>query len=261
MRLITWNINSVRLRLPQLLRLLDEHRPDVMCLQETKCPDDAFPHDTLKTHGYTAHFHGMKAYNGVAILTRTPLTQPMIFNRAGKTDCRHIAATINGLTIHNLYIPAGGDIPDPDLNDKFAHKLAFLKDLKKFLTCTHTPQQKIILCGDFNIAPHEHDVWSHRQLINVVSHTPIEVQKIAALQQTLGFIDTARHFIPMTEKSYSWWSYRNHDWQASNRGRRLDHIWVTPALKNCLSDYQVLAATRNWAQPSDHAPVMVRLKD
>jgi exodeoxyribonuclease-3 len=259
MKLVTWNINSVRLRLPLLLRLIKTHAPDVICLQETKCTDEAFPRGPLTALGYHLHIHGMKGYNGVAILSRLPLAVPQIFDRAGRADCRHIAAKINGVIVHNLYIPAGGDIPDPEQNDKFAHKLTVIDELARFFGDTHTERQRVLACGDFNVAPHEHDVWSHRQLLDVVSHTPIEVKKLARFQSSLNFVDVARAFIPMEQKCYTWWSYRNHDWQKSNRGRRLDHVWVTPALRPRLVDHCVLSEARNWERPSDHAPVMVTI--
>ena len=193
---MTWNINSVPLCLPLLLRLIKKEQPDVICLQETKCPDDLFPREAITQLGYHLHIHGMKGYNGVAILSRVPIKDPQIYTRAGKQDCRHIAGNVGGMTIHNLYIPAGGDIPDTMINDKFAHKLQVVDELARFFKRTHGPQDRVMACGDFNIAPHEHDVWSHRQLIDVVSHTPIEVEKLARMQKSLSWIDVARHACP-----------------------------------------------------------------
>jgi exodeoxyribonuclease-3 len=259
-RLMTWNINSVRLRLPLLLRLIKTEQPDVICLQETKCPDDLFPREAITQLGYHLHIHGMKGYNGVAILSRVPIKDPQIYTRAGKQDCRHIAGNVGGMTIHNLYIPAGGDIPDTMINDKFAHKLQVVDELARFFKRTHGPQDRVMACGDFNIAPHEHDVWSHRQLIDVVSHTPIEVEKLARMQKSLSWIDVARHVVPMDQKCYTWWSYRNQDWRKSNRGRRLDHVWITPSLVKSLHRHHVLTDARDWPQPSDHVPVVVEIK-
>jgi len=258
MRLITWNINSVRLRLPLLLRLMEEQRPDIICLQETKCPDEHFPLEVIKAAGYPhIHFHGMKSYNGVAIISKLPFAETDIHHRAGREDCRHVAACFEGFTLHNLYIPAGGDEPDVEINDKFAHKLDFVDELKRWFADTYTPDQPQIAVGDFNIAPYEHDVWSHKQLLKVVSHTPIEVGKLEAMRTSLDWVDVAREFIPMEEKCYSWWSYRNRDWRASNRGRRLDHIWVTPPLRGALKGFEVFSDARSWEKPSDHAPVIV----
>lgn len=266
MRIATWNINSVRLRLPLLLKLLEEERPDVVCLQETKTPDEHFPAAEIEAAGYGhTHFHGMKSYNGVAILSRHALETKEIWHRCGKEDCRHVAARFAAgpqgpIEIHNLYIPAGGDIPDPAVNDKFAHKLQFVDELTAWFPDIRTAQDRMVLVGDLNIAPLEHDVWSHKQLLDVVSHTPIEVEKLGRLQASLDWVDAVRHFVPADRKLYSWWSYRAADWAASDRGRRLDHIWVTPPLKPCLAGYKILRDARGWEpKPSDHVPVIVDL--
>ena len=118
----------------------------------------------------------------------------------------------------------------------------------------------MIAVGDFNIAPLEHDVWSHKQLLNVVSHTPIEVEKLGKMQDALKWIDTAREFVSHDEKLYSWWSYRARDWEASNRGRRLDHIWATPALKPYLKGHDIVREARGWEKPSDHIPIITEFK-
>jgi exodeoxyribonuclease-3 len=265
-RIVTWNINSVRLRLPLLLKLLAEEGPDIVCLQETKTPDEHFPAAELAAAGYLhAHIHGMKGYNGVAILSRHPLEGREIHHRCGKEDCRHIAAAVpdgrgGRVELHNLYIPAGGDVPDPAVNDKFAHKLAFLDELTAWFPALRRADQPMILVGDLNIAPLEHDVWSHKQLLDVVSHTPVEVEKLTALQHSLGWVDAVRHFVPADRKLYSWWSYRAADWSASDKGRRLDHVWVTPPLAGNLAAAHILRDARGWEpKPSDHVPVLVDL--
>lgn len=261
MRIATWNINSVRLRLPNVLRFLDEYQPDVLCLQETKTQDQFFPDAAFTAHGY-GHMHiaGMKSYNGVAIVSRISLGARAVWHRAGKEDCRHIQGTFeDGTEIHCLYIPAGGDIPDPAVNDKFAHKLQFVDELTAWWPAERSADKPMILVGDLNIAPLEHDVWSHKQLLKIVSHTPIEVEKLNAMQNSIGWVDAMRHFVPADEKLYTWWSYRNQDWRASNRGRRLDHVWVTPPLAGRLKGMQVAVDTRDWAPPSDHVPVIVDL--
>ena len=258
MKLATWNINSVRLRLPLLLKLMQEHAPDVICLQETKTPDEHFPSEPIAQAGYVhQHFHGMKGYNGVAILSRIPFEKAEIHHRVGREDCRHIAATFPKFQLHNLYIPAGGDEPDPEMNDKFAHKLAFVDEMTRWFKDTYTPDTPLISVGDYNIAPYENDVWSHKQLLKVVSHTPIEVEKLKAMRESLDWMDTARHFVPEDEKCYTWWSYRNRDWKKSNRGRRLDHIWVTRPLEAALEKQDILTHARDWEKPSDHVPVIV----
>lgn len=262
MRLITWNMNSLRLRLPLLQRLTKEHQPDVICVQETKVPDHLFPADALSELGFTHQLYtGMKSYNGVAILSRYPLRlrddTPIWCNRQ---DCRHIAAyleTESGpIHIHNFYVPAGGDIPDPEENEKFAHKLSFVDEATAWFR--QNPPTRSILVGDLNIAPCEHDVWSHKQLLKVVSHTPPETSRLFDWCQS-GFCDAMRHHTPEPEKLYTWWSYRNRDWKKSNRGRRLDHVWLTPDLIPSLQDITILTDVRDWPRPSDHVPVMMDL--
>ena len=261
MRLVTWNINSVRLRQGLVLRLIESHAPDVICLQETKTPDEHFPFDAFRAAGYQhIHIHGMKSYNGQAIISKLPFEETHIFDRVGRSDCRHIAVKVNGIDLHNLYIPAGGDEPDPVANDKFAHKLDFVDEMTRWFADTYTSDQKVVAVGDFNIAPYEHDVWSHKQLLKVVSHTPPETERLAKMLGSLDWVDTARKFVPHDEKLYTWWSYRNRDWRKSNRGRRLDHVWVTPSLKDALKGHEVLENARDWEKPSDHVPVIVDFK-
>lgn len=262
LRLVTWNINSVRLRLALVERLITEMRPDVLCLQETKTIDDLFPAKALAAAGLTHQLiYGMKGYNGVAVLSRLPLKQTNRHDWCGRTDSRHLAAMLpGGIELHNLYIPAGGDIPDPDLNSKFAHKLQFLKEQIAWWSDRPRRQAKRILLGDLNIAPMECDVWSHTQLLDVVSHTPIEVELLTRLQESQGWVDAIRHFVPAPQKLYSWWSYRARDWAASDRGRRLDHIWVSPALQSRLVAAEILKPARDWTQPSDHVPVILDLE-
>ena len=260
MRLITWNINSLRLRLPLLQRLIEEQAPDVICLQETKVPDPLYPQDALAELGFPHQlYRGMKSYNGVTILSRPPL-EPVADTPdwCGKTDCRHVAANIQTesgpVTIHNFYVPAGGDIPDPQENEKFAHKLAFLEEATDWFKAN--PPKRSILVGDLNIAPLEHDVWSHRQLLKIVSHTPPETTRLTHWLNA-GFEDAMRKAIPEPEKLFTWWSYRNRDWKKSNRGRRLDHIWATPDILPGLKTINVLSPVRDWTSPSDHVPVLM----
>jgi exodeoxyribonuclease III len=261
LRLMTWNINSVRLRVDNVCRLLAEAQPDILCLQETKTPDDLFPREPFAALGYAhIHMHGMKGYNGVAMLAKAPF--PSVATRAWceRSDCRHAIVELpGGIELHNLYIPAGGDVPDPVENPKFAHKLQFLDELTAWFAGERQGGRKMIAVGDLNIAPLETDVWSHKQLLKVVSHTPVEVARLGALQRAGGFIDAVRHFVPPEERLYTWWSYRNRDWAASDRGRRLDHIWVTPPLLGALAEARVLRDCRGWERASDHVPVMLTL--
>ncbi|MBB3174091.1 exodeoxyribonuclease-3 [Endobacter medicaginis] len=262
MRIVTWNINSLRLRLGLLRHLVDALAPDVLCLQETKVPDALFPDAAPGALGF-GHVarRGMKGYNGVAVLSRHPLVvDEAAPDWGGRGDCRHLAASVSlpggeVLDLHNFYVPAGGDVPDRTVNPKFAHKLDFVDEATAWFRATG-PRRRCVLVGDLNIAPLEHDVWSHKQLLGVVSHTPPEVERLNAWRDS-GFVDAVRHFVPEDQKLYTWWSYRNRDWKASDRGRRLDHVWVSPDLRPNLGGYRILREARDWDGPSDHVPVAV----
>lgn len=261
LRIASWNVNSVRLRLEHIARFVAEQQPDVLCLQEVKVEDGRFPLQPFLDLGYSHYvLNGIRAYHGTAIFSRVPLEQGGKRDWCEKIDGRHAFATLpDGIELHNFYIPAGGDIPDAALNEKFAHKLRFLTDLAASWEEVKRPDAKRIMLGDLNVAPLETDVWSHKQLLSVVSHTPIEVEHLARVQAGHDWVDAVRHFIPPSEKVYSWWSYRAADWAASDRGRRLDHIWVTPALAPSLAGARILKEMRGWTQPSDHVPVIVDL--
>ena len=265
MKISTWNINSVRLRINQVVRFLGEHDVDVLCLQEIKCLEDNFPFKALRQAGYDhLAVSGQAGYHGVAIASRLPLKKIEIRRFCGKDDCRHVAASLpGGIRVHNFYVPAGGDEPDRKKNEKFAHKLDFLDEMAGWFS-ELGPRSKSILVGDLNVAPREHDVWSHKQLLKVVSHTPVEVEKLESVASSHGWVDVARELIPEPEKLYTWWSYRARDWRASNRGRRLDHIWVSPALRKAAlaggrEAYRIHDDVRGWERASDHAPVTLKL--
>ncbi|MBR9972675.1 exodeoxyribonuclease III [Magnetospirillum sulfuroxidans] len=260
MRVVTWNINSIRLRIELLRQVVETLRPDVVCLQEIKVVDELFPAEACRALGFPhIAFHGMKGYNGVAILSKLPIRATVTPSWCGREDRRHLVAKLDQAEIHCLYVPAGGDIPDPDKNDKFAHKLEFLRQLTAWYAANYTPEDKLILTGDLNIAPLETDVWSHKQLLSVVSHTPVEVDLLNRMQASLGWVDAMREFIPPDQRLYTWWSYRSPDWQKNDRGRRLDHVWVSPVLRQSLRSVDVLRDCRSWPQPSDHVPVLVEL--
>jgi len=258
-RIATWNINSLRLRIETLGRVVDRLRPDILCLQETKVRDEEFPLDGVRALGFDhVLFRGMKSYNGVAILSRVAIEEIHRKNWCDREDCRHIAARLpGGEELHNFYVPAGGDIPDPEQNDKFAHKLAFVDEMAGWFA--NKRQARRILVGDLNIAPLETDVWSHKQLLKIVSHTPVEVEGLTRAMRAHAWVDAVREIIPPTERIYSWWSYRNRTWPGSDRGRRLDHVWVTPGLRGAVSDASILREARGWDKPSDHVPVAVDL--
>lgn len=263
--LLTWNINSVRLRFDQLARLVAEAAPDVICLQETKCPNPLFPALESAALGYPHQaIHGMKGYNGVAILSRLPLDDVRQLDWCGKQDCRHIAARVAGFDLHNLYVPAGGDIPDPEINPKFRHKLDFLTTLSAWFGESFDPADPMMLVGDLNIAPLPSDVWDHKKLLRTISHTPVEVAHLDRLQNSLAWDDIARRFIPAPEPLFTWWSYRQgkdgSNWRGPNRGRRLDHIWTTPGLTPRIQGFSTLPNCRDWQPPSDHVPVLVTVE-
>ncbi|MCG8441129.1 MAG: exodeoxyribonuclease III [Caulobacterales bacterium] len=266
--LASWNINSVRLRIDQVVRFAEDQDLDILCLQETKCADQQFPKGPLKQAGYD-HFllRGHKNYHGVAIVSKHPI-EPL----PEPAFCRHghpriSAARVADLEIHNYYVPAGGDEPDPDANEKFAHKLDFVARMTDHFAAERArlDAEPVVLVGDLNIAPCEHDVWSHKQLLKVVSHTPVETDALNGLREAGGFTDIARALHPEPEKLFSWWSYRARDWKASNRGRRLDHIWTSAALTDRAlaggpAAFKIHEACRGWDKPSDHAPVTLRLE-
>jgi exodeoxyribonuclease-3 len=266
LKVTTWNINSVRLRLEQVGRALDEIGPDILCLQETKCPDHCFPLGGLQAFGYPHVAQvGQKGYNGVAILSRFPFAAVEPQSWCERADARHLAVTLGpeagaaaGVVVHNFYVPAGGDAPDPALNPKFAHKLQFLAEMRAWSGGREA--RPAILVGDLNVAPLEHDVWSHKQLLNVVGHTPVETEALESLRQEGGWVDGARHLTPEPTKIYTWWSYRSPDWAAADKGRRLDHVWVSGDLASTLKAVDVHGAARGWTRPSDHVPVTATLE-
>jgi len=254
---------------PQVLRFLDEQKPDILGLQEIKCQEEQFPFDAFREAGYEfIEVAGQKGYHGAATLSLLPLERlPTTFCPLG--HARHVSTKVSvspgsndkSFEFHNFYIPAGGDVADPRVNDKFQHKLDFLQAMHDyFSTRFEKGDDQQVLVGDFNIAPHEHDVWSHKQLLKVVSHTPLEVSILDDLRKTHDFIDTSRLFREEDEKLYSWWSYRARDVMKSNRGRRLDHIWVSPALKPAVEavgrdGHEIHVPCRTWEKPSDHVPM------
>ena len=264
LKITTWNINSIRLRIDLVAGFLRSTQPDVLCLQETKCPDDAFPLKRFQRLGYghTA-LNGQKGYHGVAVLSRVPFDKVDVQNFCGKTDCRHVSVVLgegarlkDPITLHNLYVPAGGDEPDPVINPKFQHKLDFLDEMRGHAGLRPEKSQYAILVGDLNVAPLEHDVWSHKQMIKVVSHTPIECEKLVAVRQSGGWADSMRTLTPEPEKLYTWWSYRAMDnWRIADRGRRLDHVWTSGALADRVSGINIAKKYRGARRPSDHVPV------
>jgi exodeoxyribonuclease III len=260
--LATWNINSVRLRMPIVADFLNRWQPDMLSLQEIKCQDHEFPTEAFEALGYShMAVSGQKSYNGVAVVSRRPITLHESREFCGIDHKRHIAVDFEAgakkIRLHNFYVPAGGDEPDRNVNPKFGHKLDFLEEMKAM----HSQADEgisTILVGDLNIAPLEHDVWSHKQLLKIVSHTPVETEGLKAVIALGGWADLMRLKLPEPQKLYTWWSYRAKDWDAADKGRRLDHIWSSPDLAPYLTDIEILREARGWEKPSDHVPVMAR---
>ena len=264
-RLATWNINSVRLRLDIVERFVRAENPDILCLQEIKCQEHQFPRKAFEALGFPhAAITGQKGYHGVATLSKIPIARMDRLDLCGDGHARHVSVELGGtgsrqkpLLIHNYYVPAGGDIPDPAVNAKFQHKLDFLDAMTTWSSAHRTKaKNRMILTGDLNVAPLPADVWSHKQLLKVVSHTPPETERMQQAMASHDWIDVMRAHVDPEEQLFTWWSYRNRDWRASNRGRRLDHIWTTPALDGAALSMRVLDETRNWTRTSDHAPVI-----
>jgi len=263
--LATWNINSVRLRAPMIAEWVEQAKPDVLCLQEIKCRSEEFPEKAFRAMGYE-HFHvrGQKGMHGVAIASKLPLEDLGDEELCPRSEARHQRVGVAGVELHNFYIPAGGDEPNAETNPRFAHKLEFLDRIEAYFKARATENPPLILVGDFNIAPYEHDVWSHKQLLKVISHTPVETEALERIRLAGAFSDVARDLIDMDEKLFTWWSYRSKDYRKTNRGRRLDHIWAsgsakTRSLAGGRDAFKVWDDVRGWERPSDHAPVVLQI--
>jgi exodeoxyribonuclease-3 len=264
LRVCTWNINSVRIRTDQVARFVREQAPDVLCLQEIKCQTGEFPAQAFIDMGLPhLKVAGQKGWHGVAIASRLPIEDSPALDVCREGHARCVSAIIEGVEIQNFYIPAGGDLPDRALNPKFDHKLDFFEKLTAAMA-RRDPQGPLVVTGDLNVAPGEFDVWNHRYMSKIVSHTPVEVEAFGKLMGSLDFIDIVREAIPEPTKIASWWSYRAADFRASNRGLRLDHLLLSPGLRDAAFKTGAPLArvhddVREWDKPSDHAPVSVDL--
>jgi exodeoxyribonuclease-3 len=258
LKIASWNINSVRARIALVERLIVEEQPDVLCLQETKVLDSIFPGDLFDHHGYRhRQLNGQRMHHGVAILSRVPLSDPGRHDWQDNGEARHIGVRLEcGIRLENVYVPAGGDVPDRKVNPKFGQKLDFIE---RMIRWSDKLEEPTLIVGDFNVAPLECDVWSHKALLTVVSHTPVEVEALGRLRQAHDWVDIGRRFVPAPERCFTWWSYRSPDWTKNDRGRRLDHMWASPELAGHLADHRVLEPCRNWERPSDHVPLICEL--
>jgi len=253
MRIATWNINGIKSRLGHVIEWCRTARPDVLCLQETKCPDTVFPHAKLRAAGFE-HIaaHGEKSYNGVAILSKFPADEieRQLPGDADDTATRFLAATIRGLLVINVYVPHGTAIG----TDKFQFKLDWIARLRRYLDKHHDPAGKVILCGDLNVAPHEMDVWNPRLWQNRPHFSKPEREAIHTLRKW-GFVDVFRQFNGEPGE-YSWWDNFRESSFTKNRGLRIDHIWTSPPMAELCTDCWIDCVPRGWEKPSDHAPVV-----
>ncbi|OJU10985.1 MAG: exodeoxyribonuclease III [Caulobacterales bacterium 68-7] len=260
LRLVTWNVNSVRLRMEQVARFVDEAAPDVIALQEIKCQTHEFPREAFEAIGLPhLKIAGQKGWHGVAIASRHPIEDVAPLNACREGHARCVSGRIAGVELHNFYIPAGGDIPDRALNPKFDHKLDFYETLTAEMA-RRDRRAPLALVGDLNVAPGENDVWNHKYMSKIVSHTPVEVEAMRRLHESLEFTDITREAYPEPQKLASWWSYRAADFRQSNRGLRLDHILLSPGLRDAAFENgqarsRIHDDVREWERPSDHAPV------
>lgn len=268
-RIATWNVNSVRKRLKLLGQFAAEALPDVICLQETKCRDAEFPMNDVAAMGFEhVMLNGQKGYHGVAVVSKLPLSRREAIDFIGSGESRHLAVQVDTggsvggpLTLHNFYVPAGGDEANPEVNKKFRDKLAYFEALAEWGKKQRRKRKaKVMVVGDLNVAPLEQDVWSHEKMLKVVSHTPIEVDHFERARAAGAWEDVMRHFVPADEKLYTWWSYRARDWQQADRGRRLDHAWANTNLLPDVIGVSVLRDMRGCDVPSDHVPVLIDIK-
>jgi len=259
MRIASWNVNSIRARLPHLVDWLGAAHPDVVCIQETKVEDALFPEEALADAGYRAVFFGQKSYNGMAILARMQLAiDDVVKNLEGDDDesqKRLLACTVDGVRIINVYVPNGQTVGAP----AFAFKLAWLARLRDHLAATHTPSEPLLLCGDFNIAPEAIDVHDPKRWEGKVLFHPDERAALARLIDW-GLVDSFRRHHPETSDAFTWWDYRTGAYKR-NRGLRIDHILLTESLAARSKDVRIDLTPRELERPSDHAPILVELAD
>jgi exodeoxyribonuclease-3 len=253
MKLATWNVNSLAVRLSQVLDWLTLHQPDVLCLQETKLSDDKFPHQELLAAGYRLQWFGQKTYNGVALLSRTDALD-VVKNIPGLDDpqARVIAGTVDGVRVIGAYMP-NGQSPD---SDKFVYKMRWLTALREWVAQEMAVHPKLVLMGDYNIAPEDRDVHDPVLWAGQVLCTPEERAHFRALIG-IGLFDAFRLF-EQPPKSWSWWDYRNLAFR-KNQGLRIDHILVSEPLRPGVTACVIDKLTRKNERPSDHAPVIVEI--
>ena len=254
-KIATWNVNSIRVRLPLLLSWLAEQKPDIVCLQETKVEDYQFPEQELREVGYHSVYHGQKSYNGVAVLSKLPFERVQYGFHSGydAENKRLIIAVIEGINIINVYVPQGQSSDSP----KFQYKLEFLNQLLNEITSTFNPKDQVVLLGDINIAPEDRDVVSAEAMEGLVSFHPKEHAFLNQLKNW-GLVDVYRNF-HTEDKLYSWWDFRTRGFE-KNEGMRIDHVWVSKPIANRCDSCVIDTNNRSQAKPSDHAPVICNVK-
>jgi exodeoxyribonuclease III len=254
MKIATWNVNSIRSRMEHVLAWLKANKPDVLCIQETKVVNELFPKEPLEKLGYQIAFEGQKAYNGVAIISKHPIKNVKLnlIKKEFSEQKRLIQANIKGIQIINVYVPNGFELE----SDKYKFKMNWLNDLKKLLKKQLKEHKKMLICGDFNIAPAVGDVYEGREKRGGIHLSPEEREKLSTL--TEDFTDIWRHFHP-TAQEYSWWDYRSGSFPKNN-GMRIDMIYVTKELQKICKKAWMDVVPRNLTKPSDHIPVVVELK-
>lgn len=255
MKVATWNVNSLRVRLPHVLKWLERERPDLLALQETKIKDEEFPADAFETYGYSAAFSGQSSYNGVAILSREPASAfcSGLGNGYADEQKRVIGATFGGVRVWNLYVPNGERVD----SDKYRYKLEWLASLRALLADELARHPELLVVGDFNIAPDDRDVHNPSAWEGKIMCSPAERAALAALSH-LGLHDTFRLF-PQPEKIFSWWDYRAGAFRR-NQGLRIDLALASKALSQRCIGCHIDKEPRGWERPSDHVPVVAEFR-
>ena len=251
MRIVTWNINSIRARVEHLLDVLKRLDPDVLSLQELKCTEEQFPHLEVKAAGYHAVVFGQKSYNGVAMLAKEPPTDVVrnIADGAEDEQVRVLGVTVRGVRIYGVYAPNGQSVG----SEAFEYKLQWYSRLRRFLSARHTPESKLLVCGDFNVAPEDLDVWDPRLFAGQTLFTDSEKRAWRELKASLQLVDLQRKHQP-TAPAFTWWDYRLRGY-AKNHGLRIDHLLATPPIAALSHAVGVDRLAREKKLPSDHAPV------
>lgn len=254
MKIATWNVNSLRVRLPHLLQWLAANQPDIVALQETKVVDEQFPQAELSAVGYHAVFAGQKTYNGVAILSKSPATEVISdIPTLDDPQRRILAATIQGIRVVNLYVVNGSEVG----SEKYAYKLDWLTKVTAWLQIQAATYPQLVVLGDFNIAPTDADVHNPKTWQGKILCSEPERDALSRIQ-ALGVADCFRLF-EQTDKSFSWWDYRGGGFRR-NQGLRIDLILASAALAERCERCVIDKEPRTWEQPSDHTPVIAEFK-